>query len=272
MGKWAKGFFGTEEFGPVGIVLAGTSNEEFEKEIMSLFDEVVWKKDTVYHCYLAKKDGVSYPVVFNVYGAAATVDLVTVMHDGGCKNLVFVGYAYGGFKNLEVASIMVPDKSYHFDGIYSEVDPERRIAEPDKVLIQRLREILDKNKIEYVNGDNVSVPAVTFQPEHANQHYKEINPSTCEMELAAFFSRCADIGVRTAAALIISDNKKSAIGDESKKKLRRTRKKEVIAKVVENFKQLDLQELPMKKPFVIDDYLASIIATDEESPNIYKEK
>lgn len=272
MGKWAKSIFGQETFGPIGIVLAGTSSEEFEKEVTSLFDEVIWKKDAVYHCYIAKKNGVAYPIVFNVYGAAAAVDIITNLHDGGCRNLIFVGYAYGGFKNLAVGSVMLPDKAYHFDGIYSEVDPERRISEPDETLMLKLIETLDKNKIKYIGGDNISVPAVTFQPPHANEHYKKIDPSTCEMELAAFLARSRDIGIRTAATLIISDNKSSAISDESKKELRRKAKKTVISTIIQNIKAFELPELQIKKPFNVNEYLASIIATDEESPNIYKQQ
>ncbi|MFH0936151.1 MAG: hypothetical protein V1815_00540 [Candidatus Woesearchaeota archaeon] len=67
MGKWAKSIFGKERFGDIGIVLAGTSTPEFEKTILRLFDKVVSSKDNVYHTHLVKKDGIEYPIVFNIY-------------------------------------------------------------------------------------------------------------------------------------------------------------------------------------------------------------
>src|SRR3989344_2351345 len=118
MGKWAKRLFGQESFGDIGIVIAGTITKEFEKEILDLFDEIISSKDSVYHAHLVKKNGIAYPVVFNIYGAPAMVDVITEMQDGGCRTILFFGSAYGGFQNLEVGSIVIPEKSYHFDGIY----------------------------------------------------------------------------------------------------------------------------------------------------------
>lgn len=45
MGNWAKSIFGRERFDRVGIVLAGTTGDIYEKKLLSLFDKIVSSKD-----------------------------------------------------------------------------------------------------------------------------------------------------------------------------------------------------------------------------------
>lgn len=271
MGEWAKSLFGQESFERVGLVLAGTSHPKIEKQILSLFDKVISKKDAVYHAYLVEQDKKRYPIVFNVYGAPAMVDVMTEMHDGGCRTLIFVGYAYGGFRNLEIGTIVVPDKSYHFDGIYHPIEPDRKVAFADKKVMKKIEEVITLDKIKHVKGTNISVPAVTFQLPHANREYQRIKPSTVEMELAACFSRAKDIGIRSAGVLVVSDNKTTHIGDDTKKVLRYTAKMKVVKSIIENIEVFDVPPLSRKKPFKVNEYLASIIEYPSDKRNVYRE-
>src|SRR3989344_5188907 len=126
MGHLAKSLFGKDKIGSIGVVLAGTNKKEFEKKILSYFDKTLNFKDSVYHAYLARKNNIDYPIVFNVYGAPAMIDVMTEMHDGGCRTIIFVGYAYGGFKNINIGSVVVPNQAYHFDGIYHGIRLDNR--------------------------------------------------------------------------------------------------------------------------------------------------
>lgn len=273
MGKWAKSLFGRDKFDRVGLVLAGIMNPEFERKVLALFDRVVSSKDHAYHAHLVKKSGNYYPILSNVYGGPAILDALTEMHDGGCRNVIFVGYAYGGFKiNLNVGSIVSPTKSYHFDGIYSPLDPSKTIASPNRDLRQKVKDILDGYGIGYTEGRNISVPAVTFQLPHTNERYERIKPLTVEMELAACLSRSRDIGIRAAAILIISDNRVSAIGDETKDKLKTNTKFNVLKCLVKNLEKFDLPNLKTKREFNIDEHLASIIESPRDVTNVYRKK
>ena len=273
MGKWAKNIFGQENIGKIGIVVAGTSPSEFEKSVLKMFDKVISSKDLVYHTHLVKKNNKLYPIVFNIYGGSAMVDVLTLMHDGGCRTIIFIGAAYGGFKNLDVGGIVVCDKSYHFDGIYHPIEPDRKFGVPDRELKNKIEELFKKNNIKYVNGTNISVPAVTFQIPHANQEYQKIKPSTVEMELAACYSRAKDIGMRAVGILVISDNRKSSVGNQEKqekKKLRYSAKIKVFKTIIKNINSFKLSPLKIEKEFSIDKHLASIIEDPNDKTNIYK--
>lgn len=270
MGKWAKGVFGQENIGEIGIVVAGTTPIKFEKSILKMFDKVISSKDLVYHAHLVKKNNKLYPIVFNIYGAPAMVDILTEMHDGGCRTVIFVGFAYGGFRSLDVGSIVIPEKSYHFDGIYHPIEPDRDVDSPDKELKNKLEKLFKKKKIDFVNGVNISVPAVTFQLPHANEEYYKIKPSTVEMELASCLSRSIDIGMRAIGILVISDNRKSSIGDQLKKNLRNSAKTNLLRTIIENIDYFKLPRLKTKKEFSVDEYLASIIEDPNDITNIYR--
>ncbi|MCK4670353.1 MAG: hypothetical protein KAT43_04040 [Nanoarchaeota archaeon] len=272
MGEWAKSLFGRGKFDCVGIVLAGTIKPKFEKKVLSLFDQVVSSKDAVYHAHLVRKGKKFYPIMTNVYGGPAMMDALAEMYDGGCRTVVFVGYAYGGFQNLAVGSAVVSTKAYHFDGIYSPFDPSRTVATPNRELRVKVKEILDKAKISYTEGSDISVPAVTFQLPHANERYQKIKPSTVEMELASCFSRGRDIGMRTAGILIISDNRTSSIGDVLKPKITTKAKFEIIKLLSENLTRLDFPPLKTKRQFCVNEYLANIIEDQEDVTNVYRKK
>ena len=272
MGNWAKSAYGKESFAEVGIVIAGTNNREFEKKIIFKFDKLISSKDLVYHANLVEKNKNFYPLAFNVYGAPAMVDALAEMHDGGCRNVIFIGYAYGGFRNIDIGSIVIPDEAYHFEGIYSHIDKNRKIAFPDKQLKKKVENFLTKNSIAFHNGINISVPAVTFQPKHANNFYKKIKPISLEMELASCLSRAKDLGIRAIGILIISDNKSHSLNDKTKKSLMQKSKEKIINLIINNIEELNLPKLKVKKEFSINEYLASIIENPEDVTNIYRKK
>lgn len=269
MGAWAKAQFGAEQLSSVGIVIASTNTPEFERNILGLFDAVLFSKDTVYHTHRVRLSGKEYAVVFNVYGAPAMVDVLTEMFDGDVRTVIFVGYAYGGFKDLGVGSIVVPNKCYHYHGMYHRIDEKRHEDIPDRQARDMLAMVLRQSGIAFHVGSNISVPAVTLQPPHANEAYTLIDPLTLELELAACIGRANDIGVRAAGVLIISDNKHSSIGAEEKKYAKQNSKSIVLHTIIHNMHVFDLAPLPSRN-FSVNEYLASIVADPRDSTNVYR--
>lgn len=268
MGEWAKAEFGKSKFSSIGIVVAGTNRIEFEKKILGLFDEVISSKDSVYHTHLVRKKGKFYPVIFNVYGAPAMIDVLGQMHDGGCRTVIFIGYAYGGFNdNLDVGTIVMPSKSYHFDGAYNVIYPNKKFNTPDKELLEKIEKLFMNKNIKYVEGNNISVPSVTFQLPHNNPKYKKIKPVSLEMELSSCLSMSKDIGVRAAGILIISDNRKASI--KEKKPVAHDSKFLVLKSIIDNIEYFNIPKLKVKKEFNLSIQLSSIIKNPEDITNVY---
>jgi len=270
MSLWVKTEYGREKTGRTGIMFAGTSVPQLERKILKMFDAVLYGRDHAYHTYLVKKDKKTYPVLFNILGAPAAVDALSVLHAGGCRNVIFIGYAYGGFRNLEVGSVVVPTKAYHFEGIFHPMKIDKEVSFPDKDLNKRLKQVLGKAGIDFLEGINISVPAVTLQPKHKNKDYERIKPLTLEMEYAAVLSRAREIGIRVAGLMIISDNKEAGLDDDEKRKIRRNKKQIIAANIIKSINQLNLKPLKHSDKFSIDQYLAEVIETDDKAPNVYR--
>jgi purine-nucleoside phosphorylase len=234
---------------------------------------VLFKRHRVYDTYLLRKNKKIYPVIFNIIGAPIVVDLVSILHEGGCRNIIFAGYAYGGFKNLAVGNIVVPDKSYHFEGIYHPLRIGKEFSLPDSELVKKVKDMLKEQNIPFVEGTNISVSSVTVQPKHNNAIYKKIKPVCLEMEFAACLARAKEIGVRAAGIMIISDNKESSLIDVEKKKLRTKAKKDILQLIVQNLEKLTLPPLKNAKKFRLDEHMASIIDNDDDTAmNVYRKK
>ncbi len=267
MSDVAEILFGREKVEGCGIVVAGTNNLEFEHLILNLFDEIMYlNQQGIYHTYLGKKECKEYPIMFNVYGAPAMADAVTEMGESGLRNLIFVGYAYGGFSDLEVGSVVVPTRAHHFDGFFSTIDSERRCSYPDLNLRRMLKGVLGQEDIDFYEGVNISVPSVYFQSKHDNEEYAKLKPLTLEMELATCLSVSEIVGVRSAAALVISDNRESRLGDKHEKRMQS--KFYVLKAVIENLDRFNLESLDMER-LSIRERLAEIIHDPNDSRNVY---
>ena len=271
MGAWAKSLFGREEFDSIGVIIAGTISIRREKAVLELGDELISSHDAAYHGHIIRIGERIVPIVTNVYGAPAMVDLLTEMYDGGCRTVIFIGSAYG-FPPADVGMVTIPRQCYHFDGIYHPVVPDKVSSKPDKELVQKVKNIFKKEKVLFSEGPNISVPAVTLQPLHANEHYKKIKPYTLEMELAACFSRGKDLGMRTAGILVVSDTRSSKIRDLVKKEMRNEKLYQAIKICLKNIHHFECSPLKTKKSFNIDEHLAAIVHDPEDRTNVYRKK
>ena len=133
------------------------------------------------------------------------------------------------------------------------LDSTRTLSSPDERLTKRVIKLLEKNSIGYQLGSNISVPAITFQRPHDNEDYRRIKPHTVDMELASFYSRSKDLGIRATAILVISDNRSEAISDETKRKKESDAKTKILELIINNLESLKLPRLKVKKEFSIDE-------------------
>jgi purine-nucleoside phosphorylase len=269
MGEWSKHQFGYDYIGNVAIVVAGTSHPNVEKYVCSLFDKVLKKTDMVYHNYVVEKDNKRYAVLFNVYGAPAMIDALSFLHDGGVNSVIFFGTAYGGFQNLKITSLIVPTNSIHFDGTYSHIDKKRNKDFPDRKLRKKIISVLKKEKTDFLEGTNISVPAFTLQPKHTNENYAKIKPISLEMELSSCLAKSKDIGIRSAGILMISDNKDKSIKDKNLRLMKRNRKKEILKLIIDNILSFNVEPIKDKNKYTINTHLASIIDDKISKKNVY---
>lgn len=244
MGEKAKQLSGHENFDNIALVITGSHTKETEEKIITFFERIINKKETNYRTYLCQKAGKTYPVIFNAYGASAIIDLVPALKDGGCDTIILIGYADGTLKNLELGKIVIPEISYHYDGVYTVQKPVRKEAKPSQELKTQLHKILYNEQIIFVAGTNISVPAKNLQP--PNSDYSMLHASTKELELSSLLTAAKENNIHAAGILVIEENNTFTLPEHIKERMVTESKIRVLKTLIKNIHNLQVSK--NKKP------------------------
>ncbi|MEM3390082.1 MAG: hypothetical protein QW491_11830 [Thermoproteota archaeon] len=108
MGRLSEAIFGRKKLPERCLISAGAYVAKRKEWVKSLFDR--WQLIRGYWvCYsFAFKNGRDYLLVFNVYGAAVTLEVIRLLKDGGVKRVFFIGSL--GCKELPVGTLVLPTK------------------------------------------------------------------------------------------------------------------------------------------------------------------
>lgn len=216
MGGWAKSDFGVSELPRTAIIFGGGNSLELEDRIIASFDKVIEKRHGVYHAYIVRKGQRDYALLFQVYGPALAVDGLHVLHDGGCKEVLFIGYAWCRAKTAVVGDYVLPSKTLLLDGFTNILAPRAKWAHADVAMqskIERAAQRLDK---PIHKGVTVSVPSVFRKPKGYSETLKKVRGIAHEQELGALLHFSKALKMRSAGALIVSDTfHQTLYGDDS---------------------------------------------------------
>jgi len=206
MGRFSYAVFERKELPESCLIYAGSYVPERKTWVKSLFDK--WQRIKGYWIKysFAYKNGKEYLLVFNVYGAAMTFELIQLLKDGNVKKIFFAG-SLGG-KDLPIGKLVLPTKIVDKTGIVSIDTPNKQFVEPEKDCLKKLRDTLSNLSLDYVEGEIVSVPCVLHNIKHV-KNFVEQNPNIVgvDLETSAFYHFSQKEGFESYALLYISDNK-----------------------------------------------------------------
>ncbi len=229
MGNWALRNFGRELLPETAFIVAGTTPIKYQKEILSLFDNVLFRKDAVSHNFIATYKGKDYAIIFHVYGAPLAIDIIYTLNDGGCKNVIFLGYAYS--ETLSIGDYFIPTKTYCFDGLTNLLQKNIKYSYPDYNLKERIMLTLKKNDILFKKGHSVSVSSLFHRTKKIRLRVGKIN--ALEMELSSIYYFSKKLKIKSAGLLIISDTKEEHLYNG--KKIRSEAMKKMFSLLLSNF-------------------------------------
>lgn len=140
------------------LIYAGAYVPKRKEWVKSLFDR--WQRIRGYwvRYSFASKNGREYLLVFNVYGAAVTLEVIRLLKDGGVKRVFFIG-SLGG-KELPVGTLVLPTKIVDKTGFVAADSQNKQIVEPKEDSLKKSRRVLEDLGQAYVEGTIVSVPCV----------------------------------------------------------------------------------------------------------------
>ena len=208
MGAWAEHEFGVKKLPPRAYLFAGTSSKAKIEATISTFNKVLFHRHDVCERYLVS--GGDATVIFQLYGAPILCDLVTVLKDGGVKEVIFLGYAFGIVDDMHIGDCVVPSIVQSLDGVTARIGAGTHCM-PDTDLTATISEVLQQSGVPFRSGKSVSVPATFW---HGDESAIEADVIALEMEFAAF-CHCARItGIKAAGLFEISDTKRQGLLDK----------------------------------------------------------
>jgi purine-nucleoside phosphorylase len=223
VGRFSEVVFGRRELPEGCLIYAGAYLPSRKDWVRNLFDgwkrmRGQWVKFT-----FARKNGVEYLVVFNVYGASMILEIVQLLKEGNVKRVFFIG-SLGG-KELPVGTLVLPTRVVDKTGFVAIDSSGKQIVQPDEYRLKRLRRALDDSGEVYVEGEIVSVPCVLHNIEHLRSFVEqEEGIIGVECETSTYYHYTQKEKLESYGLLYISDNKKHDIISGGKN-LRNVRRK-----------------------------------------------
>ncbi len=215
LGRFSEAVFGREKLPESCLIYAGAYLPKRKEWVRRLFDK--WQRLRGYWVRYSSafKKGREYLLIFNVYGAATTFEIIQLLKDGGCKKVFFIG-SLGG-KDLPVGTLVLPTKVIDKTGFVWVDEPDKQIVEPEGRSLERLRKVLKDMGQDYVEGTIVSVPCVLHNIDHVRKFVEEeADVIGVELETSTFLHYTQKEGLESYALLYISDNKKHDIISKAK--------------------------------------------------------
>lgn len=218
MSKRCKEYFCRESLPKDCIICLGITKKTYQKKILKIFDEIKEiKQREIPKSYFVKYKGKELLVIFQIYGSAFVLDILRILNEGGCKNVIAVGQC-GTKRNIPLTSIIIPSKVKCMDGITNIANPKINFTYPSKTLLERIKQILKKERIPFYTGPTISVPCLQhkisfIEKESENRKYLAI-----ECELSAFLYFAKEAGMNAAGILVVRDNPKITLHNHPKKR------------------------------------------------------
>jgi purine-nucleoside phosphorylase len=227
MGRLCEAVFGRATLPESCLIYAGAYLPARKEWVRNLFDkwqriEGQWVKYTFAH-----KHGSEYVIIFNVYGASMTLEIIELLKEGGAAKVFFIG-SLGG-KDLPVGTLVLPTRVVDKTGIVSADEPRKKVVRPDKRTVRSIKKTLKALGKAYVEGEIASVPCVLHNIEHI-KGFIEKDPRLIgvECETSAFYHYSAKESLESYALLYVSDNRQHDIISGGKD-LREARRKALQA-------------------------------------------
>ena len=205
MGGWAKSDFGVSELPSTAIMFGGDNPLDVEDRIVASFDRVIEKRHGVYHAYIVKNREKEYALLFQVYGAALAVDGLHVLHDGGCKEMMFIGYAWCCVETATVGDYILPSKTLLLDGFTNILAPRAKWAQGDVAMQSKVERATRRLETPVHKGVTVSIPSVFRKPKGYSETFKKVRGIAHEQELGSLLYFSKKLKIKSAGALIVSD-------------------------------------------------------------------
>lgn len=205
MGNISKAVFERKDLPKTVIIRAGGYYQERSQMLLSQFDNtedlrVEWCPFTY-----AKFKASEYLVIFNVYGASITLEILQILKEGGVENVLFIGSMFS--KNYDIGEYLLITEVIDRTGlVHVDTNGESNVM-VNPVFIDQLSKFYHKQSTNFQKAKIMSVPCVLHGIESIHKELGDDDSlEGVEMELSTFYHFGQKLGLNLYSFLYVSDN------------------------------------------------------------------
>jgi len=207
MGRLCEATFRRKKLPERCLIYTGSYLPKRKEWVKNIFDNWQRIRGHWVRYSFSYRDCREHLLLFNVYGAAMTLEIIQLLKDGDVKKVFLVG-SLGG-KELPVGTLVLPTKIIDKTGFVSADKPRKRTVKPKEYCLKGLKKTLENLGKDYVEGEIVSVPCVLHNINHIKKFVEQkTSVLGVELETSTFYHYSQKEALESYALLYISDNKK----------------------------------------------------------------
>jgi purine-nucleoside phosphorylase len=198
-------FKNAPDLGPVAV-MAATRTDLFALCDILNFDKNDFRRLMISRLYLdrLKPEGLSVTGPF--VGAPYAVMLLETLIAWGARKIIFLGWCGAVAEKVKIGDIVLPTSAVIAEGTsahYGQMDTG--VSHASSSLVSMLRQVLDKNQIDYHAGAILTTDAVYRETRPLIESHQQNGTLAVEMELSALYSVAQFRQVAFAGILVVSD-------------------------------------------------------------------
>jgi len=207
MGRFSLAVFGRKTLPERCVIYAGAYVPSRKEKIRPLFDKWRLVRGNWLPYAFARKQRKEFLVLFNVYGASMTLEVLHHLKDGGVRKVFFVGSMFA--KGIPIGRLVLPTRVVDRAGIVLVDDPTRTTVLPNKSSVWTLKSALKRLNLQFVEAKIASVPCVIHGIKRVTEFIeKSADIEGVEMEASTFLYFSKQLRLMSYVVLYVSDNER----------------------------------------------------------------
>jgi purine-nucleoside phosphorylase len=207
MGRYSLAAFGRKTLPERCIIYAGAYVPSRKERIRPLFDTWRLVRGNWLPYAFAERQRKDFLILFNVYGASMTLEILHLLKDGGVKSVFFIGSMFA--RHIPIGKLFLPTEIVDKAGIVLVDDPATTTVAPDKSSVKALKSGLKQLNQAFEEGKVVSVPCVLHGIKAVAEFIKNNEDiEGVEMEASTFLHFTKKLHMTSYVVLYVSDNRR----------------------------------------------------------------